>query len=96
MGYNTVAVLYNDMTHEMPDRMKRAVTHSVSDKTPSMDGWFGFGQVISQAHADVEQVVVIGRNTGRTVDKANELGPWALEQMAECLKRHGYTVKKSR
>lgn len=53
-----------------------------------------YGEVISLAHADYSQVVVVGRNTGRPLPECNDLDWYALDQLQEALVRHGYTVKK--
>ena len=100
MGYNTVAVLLNDFTHEieasghagkhMADAMRAYPTRRKGDHLAT---WFGCGQVISQDHADGEQVVIVSHNSGVRADEAEDLGGQALHDMAECLKRHGYTVK---
>lgn len=52
------------------------------------------GMVISQAHADHEQVVIVSKNGGQYVSDANDLSWIALEGMAECLRRHGWTAKR--
>ena len=57
---------------------------------------FGCGSVISQSHADDEQVVVVHGNTGRRAQDADDLGWRALDVMKACLERHGYTVTKRR
>lgn len=98
MGFNTVAVLYNDFDFsKQPDMHLRI--HA------AMRGWswrdrdrlathFGAGQVISQAHADYPQVVIVGKNTGYPLHEANDLDGVTLNYLAECLKRHGWTVKE--
>lgn len=94
MGYNTVAVLLNDQTNRMPDEMR----HSVRSAAVPFDRLqldFGYGRVISQAHADDSQVVIVARNSGELARNAEGVDPWALEQMKMCLERHGYRVTKS-
>lgn len=99
MGYNTVAVLLNDFTHEIRkdgpigERIARAMqSYSIRKRDPlSMN--FNAGSIISQDHADGEQVVIVSRNSGVRADEADNLGWQALHDMAECLKRHGYVVK---
>lgn len=100
MGYNTVAVLYNDYTHEIEksvrvgERLAEAMRlYSSRDRFPlSMN--FGAGVVISQDHADGEQVVIVSKNTGQRADEAVGLGHQALDDMADCLRRHGYKVSQ--
>ena len=53
-------------------------------------------EVISQDHADGEQVVIVHANSGQRCAEANHLGWHALDQMKACLERHGYTVTKKR
>lgn len=100
MGYNTVAVLLNDFTHEIEKdgqigaQIANAMRNYSDRKKTALAGFFGTGSVISQAHADHEQVVIVSRNTGVRVDEAKDLGWQALRDMAECLERHGYKVTK--
>jgi hypothetical protein len=98
MGYNTVAVLYNDFTAEIAKsgqigtRIADAMRRYSSRREGQFATNFGAGMVISQAHADCEQVVIVSRNYGVRADEATNLGPGALNDMAECLERHGYKV----
>lgn len=99
MGYNSVAVLYNDCTHEIEEsgRIGAQIAYAMrryhNRKRDALPLNFGVGMVISQDHADGEQVVIVSKNCGVRADEANDLGWQALNDMAECLKRHGYTVK---
>jgi hypothetical protein len=99
MGYNTVAVLYNDHTHIIRDsgpvgkRIADAMQSWSIRKRDHLATHFGCGQVISQDHADYPQVVVVGRNTGRPLHECNDLDFYALDQLSDALIRHGYTVK---
>lgn len=102
MGFNTVAVLYNDQAdriaedptigHEIARAMRR---WSVRDRD-SLATWFGAGMVVSQAHADYSQVVVVGRNTGKPLAECADLDWYVLDQLKEALERHGYRVTKRR
>lgn len=98
MGYNTVAVLLNDFTHEIEksgpvgDRIARAMRGWYRREDDNLATFFGCGVVISQDHADGEQVVIVSKNTGARADEANGLGWQALNDMQECLERHGYKV----
>ena len=97
MGFNTVAVLYNDFNfatfpaigHRIAEAMRG---YSYRDRDP-MVTHFSAGMVISQAHADYSQVVVVGRNTGGPIVECNDLDYYALGQIADALLRHGWTVK---
>lgn len=103
MGFNTVAVLYNDQTDSIrrggvtAERMADAMSHGwyLRDRD-RMATYFGAGVVVSQAHADAEQVVIVSRNSGCRAEDANDLGWMALDTMKACLERHGYTVTKKR
>ena len=97
MGFNTVAVLYNDFNFERQPDIGRRIHEA-------MRGWtwrdrdrlathFGAGMVISQAHADYTQIVAVGRNTGQPIVECNDLDHYALGQIADALRRHGWTVK---
>ncbi|EKS29314.1 hypothetical protein [Afipia felis] len=97
MGFNTVAVLYNDFNfakeHDIGERIARAMRGWHERDHDALATWFGAGMVVSQAHADYDQIVVVGQNRGRRITDANDLDTVALEQMADCLKRHGWTAK---
>jgi hypothetical protein len=97
MGFNTVAVLYNDVDFAK----QRMIGERIQD---AIRGWsirdrdhlatnFGAGMVVSQAHADYSQVVVVGQNRGRQIVECNDLDHYALGQIADALRRHGWTVK---
>ena len=96
MGFNTVAVLYNDHTHDMPTRMRDAILQSAGCSDDRLAGFFGYGMVITQNHADNSQVVIVGQNNGVLASEAKDLDWWALRQMQDCLERHGYKVTKRR
>lgn len=102
MGHNTVAVLYNDHMSDLRrdgrigEKMANAMQRwSVRERDP-LTANFGAGMVISQAHADWSQVVIVGRNSGVRACDATDLDFVALSEMAECLMRHGYKVAKPR
>lgn len=104
MGFNTVAVLYNDYTGEFKtqgDRIGPRIAQAIQryDHNDRNHRNFGAGVVISQAHADGEQVTIVHANTGWTADEATpgtytELSWRGLDQMQRCLERHGYKVTK--
>lgn len=101
MGFNTVAVLYNDHTHrfrEEGDRIGRDIAHAMQSyslrRERPLEVDFGAGVVVSQAHADYSQVVVVGRNSGSPISECYDLDWYALAQCEEALRRHGYTIKK--
>lgn len=96
MGFNTVAVLYNDANFKddatIGPRIQNAMrSWSWRDRDPLATN-FGAGVVISQAHADYPQVVVVGQHTGKPVKEATGLDRMALDQMVTCLLNHGYAV----
>lgn len=97
MGYNTVAVLYNDFNFKddatIGPRLQSAMRGWSERNQDRMATHFGAGIVISQAHADYSQVVVVGRNTGHPIVECNDLDHYALGQIADALRRHGWTVK---
>jgi hypothetical protein len=97
MGFNTVAVLYNDFNFAKEPAIGQRIAEA-------MRGWswrerdrlathFGAGMVVSQAHADYSQVVVVGQNRGRMIVECDDLDHYALGQIADALRRHGWTVK---
>ena len=96
MGYNTVVVVYNDMMGHSTRSLAR-MDEAIRNWHGRREGdhlttYFGLGQVLSCEHADYEQVVVVGRNTGQRIRDAKDLSAIALEDMAKCLERHGYKV----
>lgn len=103
MGFNTVAVLYTDCVGNFEE-----AGHLGARIALAMQAWppfrlqdeycllFGAGRVISQAHADYWQVVIIGHNTGYCANEAEGLNWTALDQMQRCLERHGYKITKPR
>lgn len=96
MGLNTVAVIYNDRLHEfetIPQQTGKRLATAVRDfgfGNGRGDGYFGAGKVVSVAHADYDQIVVVGQNGGRPISAANDLSRMALDDMAACLRRHGW------
>lgn len=97
MGFNTVAVLYNDVNFETrPDigkRIQEAIRGWSWRERDRLATNFGAGMVVSQAHADYSQVVVVGQNRGRPIVECEDLDHYALGQIADALRRHGWTVK---
>lgn len=98
MGYNTVAVLFNDFDFESQPELGKRIKSAMRGYTWPDKGrrptHFGCGEVISQDHADSEQVVVVGRNTGYRLDDCNALDMMTQEKLADALRRHGWSVKK--
>lgn len=97
MGFNTVAVLYNDFnfanaTPELGSRIQDAIRGWSIRERDHMATHFGCGIVVSQAHADYSQVVVVGQNRGRPIVECNDLDHYALGQIADALRRHGWKV----
>lgn len=99
MGYNTVAVIYNDHLGEMEkggavsSRIARAIQEwGLRDRDP-LAPHFGCGRIISMAHANYSQVVVCGHNEGRPIVECGNLDHYALGQIADALRRHGWDVK---
>ena len=97
MGFNTVAVLYNDFNFARQSDLGRRIDDAMRSWSwrdrDHLATHFGAGMVISQAHADYSQVVVVGRNTGHPIVECNDLDHYALGQIADALRRHGWTVK---
>ena len=97
MGFNTVAVLYNDFNFAKQPLLGPMIQDairgwSVRDRD-HLATHFGAGMVVSQAHADYSQVVVVGQNRGRPIVECNDLDYYALGQIADALRRHGWNVK---
>lgn len=100
MGINTVAVLFNDQTDAFrrDGPLGRDIANAMTTGWSMRDRdrlatWFGPGRVVSQAHADYSQVVVCGHNGGAPIAECNDLDFYALDQIADALRRHGWTVK---
>jgi hypothetical protein len=101
MGFNTVAVIYNDHTHRLAAD-DGTLSRRIAD---AMRSWsfrdrdrmavnFGAGMICSQAHADHDQIVVVGQNQGRPLSECNDLDFMALHELAKALERHGWKVKE--
>lgn len=97
MGFTTVAILHNDLSHEIEKSERLG-----ADIAEAMRGWwscrhgsgdFRVGSVISREHADAYQIVIVHGNTGEPVRDAKDLHYSALNQMADCLKRHGWMAR---
>lgn len=100
MGFNSVAVIYNDCHGQLErddGRISKLMAQAIRGWSwrdrDSNATWFAAGKIVSQAHADYSQVVVVGQNTGQPLSECNELDSWALAQCADALRRHGWTVK---
>ncbi len=99
MGYNSVAVIFNDHIGQMKDdsllgaRIAQAIRGWHMRDRDNLATWFGSGQICSQGHADYSQVVVVGQNRGRRIVDCDDLDHYALGQIADALRRHGWDVK---
>lgn len=98
MGYNCVAVLLNDFSYKMRDsggHLGKEIAIAMSSWYPDRPeyGDFRGGQVISRDHADGYQITVVHGNTGCLIKDAKNLPIWSQEELADCLKRYGWTVK---
>lgn len=99
MGNNTVAVLYNDMSHEIAaegEIGKRMAWAMNNWNRVSLEGFFRVGRVVSRDHSSAHQVVVVHAGGGDHIADANDLPHIALSMMADCLERHGWKVTKPR
>ena len=100
MGYNTVALLFNDqLSHLDGDpRAGEKIAHAVRSWQPQdqMSGLFGQGRVISVAHADTPQLVIVGMNRGVLVKdaEASDADYRIIEDMKQFLEKAGYLVIK--
>lgn len=109
MGYNTVLVVFNDSLHmgagdpNLGERIQRAsrmwsarTTHpeELQFFARSGNGSASYGAVVSQEHADYDQIVIVGQNRGRRLRDVSDLNWFALNEMADCLRRHGWTAKE--
>lgn len=97
MGFNTVAVLYNDFDFRKQPLLGEMIADSMRNwswpNRSHLDLHFGCGMVVSQAHADHTQIVAVSRNAGKPIEDCNDLDYLALQRMAECMIRHGWTAK---
>lgn len=97
MGFTTVAILHNDLSHqiEKSEGLGRDIASAMraiwSARNDSTD--FKVGRVISCEHSGAYQIVIVHGNTGEPLREAKDLHYSALNQMADCLKRHGWTAK---
>ena len=99
MGYNSVAVILNDhigLIKKDPGfgaRIGKAINRWNYRGIDAFAPDFGAGHICSMAHADYSQVVVVGQNRGRRISDCNDLDIYALDQIADALRRHGWDVK---
>jgi hypothetical protein len=95
MGMNTVVVLFNDMTQRWPSEIANAMHEH---NYPCGDGsHFGYGKVISIAHADFKQLIWAGWNDGKAVfPDTKDIPAEVLFRMADILNANGYKVTKRR
>jgi hypothetical protein len=97
MGYTSVAVLHNDMIAEIArdgGEIGKRMSWAMRNWDPvSLEGYFQVGRVIAQGHASAHQVVVVYGNTGCHISKADGVSYLALSDMADCLRRHGWSAK---
>lgn len=95
MGFNTVAVLLNDWTHdierEKPDLAAAMRAYTIRRQRPD-DLRFKGGEVISQDHASGTQVVVVHGNTGWAVNSRDGERE-QLDALADVLRSRGYGVR---
>lgn len=98
MGFNTVAVLFNDCTGgEMPKEINDAVRCVDVGEPRAHLRRFGYGATICQAHADWFQVAVIGHNTGWSLDDLpTEHEGQVIWTLKAFLENRGYRVVKTR
>src|SRR5690348_13223445 len=97
MGLNTVAVLLNDCCDEI-EREGGEIGKRMSE---AMQNWgrvkgagdLGVGRIIARSHSDWHQIVVVHGNTGCSIYDAKDLPYMALDAMADCLRRHGWSAK---
>lgn len=98
MGHLTVTMVYNDQIDSAPDELRYAARHWQPRKPGvyNPEAHFGWGQVVSQAHADYPQITVCWCNEGRRLEDCDNLNYMALDQLKQALERHGYRVTKRR
>ena len=102
MGFNTVAVIYNDCIHDLETeggaygaRIAQSIRGLNWSKTHPYGPDFGAGQIISTAHSSYWQPVVVGGNTGYCLgDIENPPPDVALATVARALEEHGFKVTK--
>jgi hypothetical protein len=98
MGFNTVAIILNDQVHDaakQPDFGQQVVD--------AVSGWYGRSRrpfaaetrrgglrVVSQAHADYTQVVIVSCNCARALSMGDTPLPGDLEALASILRVYGW------
>lgn len=99
MGFNTVAMILNDRLHDLRDssdfgaRVYNAAVSFTWGEARRDFLRFREGCIISQAHADTWQPVVVGRNAGYSL-WAEDVPSAALDAVASALRDKGYRVTK--
>ncbi|MFG1247320.1 hypothetical protein [Xanthobacter flavus] len=99
MGFNTVAMILTDRLHDIKAssdfgaRVYNAAIRFTWGEAHRDFLRFREGCIISQAHADTWQPVVVGKNAGYSL-WADEVPLEALEAVARALRDKGYRVTK--
>lgn len=100
MGFNTAVILYNDQSNRWPQEIREAMQcwerHDLRRGFGLKEtGYFGYGSVISTAHADTPQLAIIQRNHGSLLTSWSPVEePSDLEYLAEVLRANGWKVKR--
>ena len=98
MGLNTSVILYNDHANRWPQEIRDAMAKfewsgANKSKSPRESGFFGYGNLIGIAHADFDQICIVGGNVGRQLNNgAPPALPGDLELLAQYLRDQGYKV----
>lgn len=108
MGLNSVIVIANDYLHDIVEQIikdPKSFTDALSQRInapsqPADDIFAGRFKVISVAHNDFTNIVLIGGNTGRSIGGFGGTPvdeKVAIEQAIRALAdRYGYEVKKKK
>jgi hypothetical protein len=106
MGFRTVVVLQNDRAHEWQEdpQLGRKIWEASCDLFNPRDkgqnaGWFSYGMVAEQVHADVQTLAVIDGYSAKPVahthwnrGQTNEAVELAL--LKELAEKHGMSLRK--
>lgn len=95
MGMNTLVTLFNDQTNRWPKEIDYAMS-GWGYKRQHLEGHFGYGQVLSIAHADDIQLVYGHQNGGGIISSYSDIPDYVLARMVAILKERGYNVSKKK
>ena len=89
-GAGVAVVLLNDFADRWPDEVRIAMN---TLDVGSLDGSFGYGRVLSVAHADYTQIAAISGASGQSLRPDRYVDPRFLDLAGQILLRNGHAFR---